>query len=175
MLAAWPQVLRRIPAAQLWVAGDGDLRAELEHIAATRGIGDRVRFLGQISEERKQELLGACRCLALPSRGEGFGLVYLEAMRMGRPCVVSTLDAGQEVVAPPLAGLSADPSNPERLADAVSELLTVNHAWHLCSGAARQRYAQQFTAHHFQERLRAALTAATTASEHVRHRRRPAA
>jgi phosphatidylinositol alpha-1,6-mannosyltransferase len=157
MIAAWPLVLERIPNAQLWIAGDGDLRADLEQMAQARGLGSRVRFWGWVSEERKQELLGHCRCLALPSRGEGFGLVYLEAMRLGRPCLVSTLDAGREVVNPPEAGLAADPRDPHALADAICRLLAPGPEWARWSLQARRRYESYFTARHFQERLVQAL------------------
>ena len=93
----------------------------------------------------------------MPSRADGFGLVYLEAMRLGRPCLVSTLDAGREVVNPPEAGLAADPDNPHDLAEAICRLLTPGPDWGIWSRQARVRYESRFTARHFQERLIAAL------------------
>jgi glycosyltransferase involved in cell wall biosynthesis len=153
LIDAWPLVLQRIPSAELWIAGDGDLRPDLEHLVHKHRLGQHVRFFGQVSEEHKQELLRRCRCLAMPSRGEGFGLVYLEAMRMGRPCLVSTLDAGREVVNPPEAGLAADPGDPLALAEAVCRLLTPGAEWDRWSAQARLRYERRFTARHFQERL----------------------
>ena len=153
VIAVWPLVLQRIPNAQLWIAGDGDLRPELERMARERGLEHHVRFWGWVSEEEKQELLLKSRCLALPSRGEGFGLVYLEAMRLGRPCLVSTLDAGREVVNPPEAGLAADPGDPQALADAVCRLLTSGPEWDRWSAQAKARYERHFTATHFQNRL----------------------
>ena len=157
MIAAWPLVRERLPEAELWIAGDGELRPELEALTWMRSLTQGVRFTGYISEEEKQQVLARCSWLALPSRGEGFGLVYLEAMRLGRPCLVSTLDAGREVVNPPEAGLSADPRDPRALADAVCRLLTPGHEWEAWSLRARQRYEQHFTAAHFQRRLIEAL------------------
>jgi phosphatidylinositol alpha-1,6-mannosyltransferase len=157
MIAAWPGVLERTPDAELWIAGEGDLRAELERAAASLGLQGRVKFWGRVSEEKKQEMLARCRCLALPSRAEGFGLVYLEAMRMGRPCLVSTVDAGREVVNPPEAGLAADPNDSRALVEAISELLTPGPEWNAWSRRARARYEAHFTARHFQDRLVAAL------------------
>src|SRR6185369_351165 len=91
---------------------------------------------------------------ALPiCRSEGFGLVYLEAMRAGRPCLVSTLDAGREVVNPPEAGLAADPADRQALAAALCRLITPGAEWDRWSEQARLRYEGQFTARHFQERL----------------------
>lgn len=158
MIEAWPQVLTCFPDARLWIAGDGDLRPSLEELTASYGLTDRVRFWGRISEETKQALLTRCCCLALPSRGEGFGLVYLEAMRQGRPCLVSTFDAGREVVNPPEAGLAVDPGQPAVLAGAVGRLFTPDGSWNRWSSQARNRYERHFTAESFQQRLWAALT-----------------
>jgi phosphatidyl-myo-inositol dimannoside synthase len=157
MLDAWPLVLRRIPTAELWIAGDGDLRPDLERVAAQRGLGRAVRFFGFVSEDEKRQLLERSRCMAVPSRGEGFGLVYLEAMRLGRPCLVSTLDAGREVVDPPLHGLAADPDDRDSLAEATCRLLTNGPEWQQWSTLARDRYEQHFSARHYQQRLLAAL------------------
>lgn len=159
MITAWPHVLRRIPTAELWIAGDGDLGPMLQDFASRCGVTDRVRFLGHVSEGQKHALLARCRCLAMMSHREGFGLVYLEAMRMGRPCLVSTVDAGREVVNPPEAGLAADPRDVEQVAAAVCRLLSPGPQWTQWSIHARLRYERLFTARHFQQRLVAALSA----------------
>jgi phosphatidyl-myo-inositol dimannoside synthase len=157
MIDAWPLVLEDLPAAQLWIAGDGKLRTALLEFAHLRGVADSVRLWGFVSEEQKQDLLARSRCLALPSRKEGFGLVYLEAMRLGRPCLVSTEDAGREVVCPPLAGLAASPTDRKALAGATIRLLSDGEEWTRWATAARQRYEREFTAAQFQERLVSAL------------------
>lgn len=153
IIDAWPQVLTKFPDAQLWVAGEGDLRTSLEELVRTRRLQSSVRFFGLVSEEEKLSLLSRCRGLALPSRGEGFGLVYLEAMRLGRPCLVSGLDAGHEVVAD--AGLAVDPSRRSELVDALCRLLSASDEWRGWSLRARSRYESQFTAADFRRRLAA--------------------
>jgi phosphatidyl-myo-inositol dimannoside synthase len=157
VIDAWPMVLKTIPSAELWIAGDGDLRARLERQAEALGLKNAIKFRGKVSEEQKQELLHRCRCLVMPSRGEGFGLVYLEAMRVGRPCLVSTLDAGREVVNPPEAGLAADPHNRDAVAKAICRLIDDGPEWQQWSEQARRRYERNYTAKHFQDRLVAAL------------------
>ena len=157
MLRAWPLVLRQTPEAVLWIAGDGDLRPALEHLACALQVENSVVFWGRVSEAQKNELLATCRCFALPSRGEGFGLVYLEAMRLGKPCLVSLEDAAREVVNPPEAGL-ATALEPQALAEALGCLLQTGGEWETLSQSARLRYETQFTAKHFQERLVEALT-----------------
>ena len=159
MIQAWPRVLRNLPDAELWIVGDGDLRPELEELARDTEAAAHTRFFGAVSDERKNDFLMMSRCLALPSRGEGFGLVYLEAMRHGRPCLVSTADAGREVVNPPEAGLAADPGDPEALVAAVCRLLTEGEEWDRWSANARLRYQRQYTEEAFQNRLIQALAA----------------
>jgi len=157
MIHAWPIVLQRMPQAQLWIVGDGDQRPDLEKAVRERAVTPSVRFFGQISDSEKDRLIVQSRCLALPSRSEGFGLVYLEAMRMGRPCLVSNLDAGREVVNPPEAGLAVDPLNYSNIADAVERLLTLGPEWAQWSARARTRYEEHFTAEQFHRRLLTAL------------------
>ncbi len=153
MIRAWPRVLERHPDGRLWIAGKGRKRAELESLVEELGLGEHVRFWGWVEEEQKQELIRRARCLALPSRGEGFGLVYLEAMRLGRPSLVSSRDAGREVVNPPEAGLEADPADPEALAEAAARLMAAGGEWEAWSRRSRERYENHFTERHFRERL----------------------
>jgi phosphatidylinositol alpha-1,6-mannosyltransferase len=157
VINAWPRVLQRNPNAELWIVGDGDLRDDLERLVVELKLEKQVRFWGYVSDEVRDRLLAECRCLVMPSRGEGFGLVYLEAMRVGRPCLVSTLDAGREVVNPPEAGLAANPDNEEELADSICRLLDDGPEWQQWSVQARRRYEKNYTAKQFQQRLLAAL------------------
>jgi phosphatidylinositol alpha-1,6-mannosyltransferase len=153
MIEAWPLVLKENAEAQLSIVGDGDLRLDLERLAAAHGLAKHVCFWGAVSETSKEHLIAQSRCLVLPSRGEGFGLVYLEAMRLGRPCLVSNLDAGREIVNPPEAGLAVDPSNPRQVAEATLRLLKPGPEWRDWSISARRRYETNFTVGHFQQRL----------------------
>jgi phosphatidylinositol alpha-1,6-mannosyltransferase len=157
MIAAWPRVLERMPEAQLRIVGNGELRRELEQAAGASGAGGSIRFYGRVDEATKEALLSDARCLAMPSGGEGFGLAYLEAMRLGRPCLVSTIDSGHEVVNPPAAGLAVSRDDPNEIADAVISLMTPGPAWSRRSAQARSRYEAQFTAGRFHQRLVAAL------------------
>lgn len=69
------------------VAGIGDDRARLERVAQDAGVADRVRFLGKVADGDLPDLYRAADLFALPSTGEGFGIVYLEAMASGVPAI----------------------------------------------------------------------------------------
>lgn len=153
MIAAWPSVVQEFPEAQLWIVGEGALRSILEKQSAALTMGSSVRFYGKVSDAKKQELLQQCRFLAMPSRGEGFGFAYLEAMRHGKPCLVSNLDAGREVVHPPEAGLEVDPGSPDDLVQKISRLLSTDSEWKRMSQQAIERYESFYTEAHFRRRF----------------------
>lgn len=69
------------------IAGDGDDRGRLQAEASARGVADRVRFLGQIPAVDLPALYRAADLFVLPSTGEGFGIVFLEAMACGTPAL----------------------------------------------------------------------------------------
>lgn len=79
------KALAQIPDAYGWLAGDGPLRQELEQLAKTEGVIDRVRFLGWRTD--RAALLRAADVCVLPSRYEPFGTVILEAWAAGTPFV----------------------------------------------------------------------------------------
>jgi colanic acid/amylovoran biosynthesis glycosyltransferase len=79
--------------ATLVLAGDGELRPEIEALASRRGIADRVRITGWISGDHVRREIIASRALVLPSFAEGLPMVIMEAFALGRP-VLSTYIAG---------------------------------------------------------------------------------
>lgn len=102
--------------------GDGADRARLESLAAGLGVADRVTFSGRVDDATLRAAFARCRCFALPSTGEGFGLVYLEALAAGRPCVGVRAAAVPELVTPEV-GCLAEPDNPAALAAALRDCL----------------------------------------------------
>lgn len=85
-----------MPGVELQIAGDGELRGELEALLrslASAGAAPAVRLLGAVDDDTKHRLLCDCDVVCLPSceRTEAFGVVLLEAMKHGRPCIASDL------------------------------------------------------------------------------------
>lgn len=80
-------------ALELVLAGDGELRDEVESLVAVRGLQSRVRVTGWLSSARVREEILAARAMVLPSFAEGLPVVIMEALALGRP-VVTTYVAG---------------------------------------------------------------------------------
>ena len=85
IIACLPQLLKQIPNLCYLVAGDGDDRARLEGMVAQNSVSSSVKFLGKISNEQLSDLYQVIDLFAMPSTGEGFGIVFLEAMAAGTP------------------------------------------------------------------------------------------
>ncbi len=98
VIATLPEVRRRVPDVSYTVVGDGDDRARLETLARAHGLTDCVRFVGRVPDERLQALLRSTDLFVLPSEGEGFGMVYLEAMAYGKPIIAGAHGGIPEVV-----------------------------------------------------------------------------
>ncbi len=95
---AMPAVLAKVPVARLRVVGRGDGLPGLQALVNRLKLQGSVEFVGYRSDKELLEDFAGCRLFALPSQKEGFGLVYLEAMAHGRPCLGARSGGVPEVI-----------------------------------------------------------------------------
>ena len=160
LLEIWADVGAAVPGASLRIVGDGDDRARLEDKAATLALGDRVAFLGRLDEEALQREYQRCTAFVMPSRDEGFGFVFVEAMRAARACVGSR-GAAAEIISDGETGLLVEPDNRAQLLQAVVRLLRDRPATAAMGACGRARFLQQFTEARFRDRFTALLPVAS--------------
>jgi phosphatidyl-myo-inositol dimannoside synthase len=82
-----PALRERLGDVVYLIAGDGDDRPRLEALSRDCGVAEHVCFLGQVSDADLPDLYRAADLFVLPSTGEGFGIVFLEAMASGTPAL----------------------------------------------------------------------------------------
>jgi glycosyltransferase involved in cell wall biosynthesis len=123
VLEALPELLNETPDLCYLICGDGDDRPRLEAKAHRLGLGDHVLFAGYVPEEEKADHYRLADAFVMPGRGEGFGIVYLEAMACGIPVVASSADASQEAVRHGELGIVVDPDNSPELEEAILRAL----------------------------------------------------
>ncbi len=146
-------VQSEFPQARLTIVGDGDGRAELEAIARSYSYAQQIEFTGRVSDSDLSLLYQRSQVFAMPSMGEGFGLVYLEAMAQGLPCLCSNVDAAREVVVHGETGFAVDPTSAEDVAERISQLFRDRPLAQRLGEAGRRRFAEQFTQSQFQTRI----------------------
>jgi phosphatidylinositol alpha-1,6-mannosyltransferase len=157
LLAALPRVRRQVPDAELWIVGSGDDAPRLEAAARESGLAAAVRFLGGVSDPELGRLYRTAGVFAMPSRQEGFGLVYAEALWHGLPCIGSTLDAAGEVISDGETGRLVPYGAVEPLADAIVELLSNGVLAERMGRAAAAEARRRFTYDRFRSDLLDAL------------------
>jgi glycosyltransferase involved in cell wall biosynthesis len=123
-LRAAALVSRKYPHTQFIIGGDGPLRNKLEILATTLGIGARTQFVGHLTEtEDVMKLMLSLDIFVLPTRREGLGVVYLEAMALQCPVVGSRISPVTEVVKDGKTGVLAAVDDPEAFAEAIFLLI----------------------------------------------------
>ena len=105
------------------IAGGGNDFERLRRRAVDLGVENRVIFTGLFPEEEKPDLYALADVYVMPSRGEGFGFVFLEALASGIPVIGSKHDGGREALLDGELGLLVDPGNPAEIEAAINELL----------------------------------------------------
>lgn len=156
LIVAFHMVQSRFPEAQLVLAGSGDDYEYYRMMAKAQpqSTHSAIFLPGQVSLDLLHQLYRACYLFAMPSLGEGFGLVYLEAMSYAKPCVGCRDDAASCVIQHGVTGLLVEsPVTVERVAEACIELLAhpdmAKQMGLAGSGLLRNRYLFQ----HFRERF----------------------
>ena len=129
------RAMAHISDADLVLVGDGELRAQLERLAETLGIAQRVHFLG--CRKDVAELLKMADIYVHPPKFEGFGIAAAEAMAAGKPIVATNVPGLAQVVGD--AAVLVPPSDPAALASQISALVNSRERQEQLGNAATQR------------------------------------
>jgi glycosyltransferase involved in cell wall biosynthesis len=125
LLDAMRRVRTMLPKCELFMAGDGPCRKELETRVQVLGLGSVVHFTGWLPDEKLREAYATASMVVLPSLwGEGWSQALTEASIFGRPLVASDIGALKELVRHGENGLLSPPADAEALAEAILAILT---------------------------------------------------
>jgi len=170
LLRALADVRSRGLDVTLDVAGRGPLAPALASYARELGVGEAVRFLGFVSPVERA--LEGAAIVVVPSLGEGFGMVALEAMERSRPVVASAVGGLPEIVADGETGLVVPAGEADALADAIATLAGDLPRAAAMGRAGRERVVSTFTPERCVERTEELYVGALD-GRHLRQRRSP--
>jgi glycosyltransferase involved in cell wall biosynthesis len=162
ILRALPSVIARVPDLTYVMVGEGDDLPRIEALAESLGIRPHVTFTGRVSDSELAALYNRSDVFALPARtvlngrepkGEGFGIVFLEAMAFGKPVIGPNIGAPAEFIRNGENGLMVDPDSVTSVAEALIALLTNPEKGREMGKAGREWVQRSYSYGAFRERL----------------------
>jgi len=145
LIAAMQKLVPLRPDARLVIVGSGDDRVALERLVADLQLDQNVIFTGFVSEATLREVYERCAAFVMPSTDEGFGLVFLEAMRASKACVAASGSAAREIIEPEVTGILVDRDDRSQIVDALNRLLGRPDDAREMGARGHRRWRQRFT------------------------------
>ena len=142
LLRAFAEARRRLPDLRLDIAGRGPLEPALRALAKELEVDDAIRFLGYVAPV--QRAIEDAAIVVVPSMGEGFGMVALEAMERARPVIAAEIGGLGELVEEGVTGLLVPPGEAEPLTEAIVQLASDLQRAAEMGEAGRRRALEQF-------------------------------
>jgi phosphatidylinositol alpha-1,6-mannosyltransferase len=157
LVGLWPRVVAAVPDARLLLVGKGPALEALREAARQSPAAKRIEVAGFVPEADIENVWARATVFAMPSLTEGFGLVFIEAMRRGVPVIASRADAGREVNVDGQTGFTVDRRDESALIDALVGLLRDPDLAARLGTAGAARWRSEFCFSAFERRLVAAL------------------
>jgi glycosyltransferase involved in cell wall biosynthesis len=153
LISALPQVLQSVPGTVLVLVGDGHDRPRLEQLARDSGVTESTLFLRGLTQEELFACYAHCDVFALPSSGEGFGLVFLEAMAHGKPVIGGAHGGTLDVIVDGVTGMLVPHGDIAVLSSALKSLLDDPRRANEMGREGRRRVETLYTFERFQTGL----------------------
>jgi len=142
LLRAFAEARREVPELELDIAGRGPLEPALRALARELGVGDAINFLGHVTPI--QGAIERASAVVVPSMGEGFGMVALEAMERARPVIAASIGGLGEIVRDGVTGVLVPPGEADPLAAAIVRIASEPELGRTMGAAGRERALARF-------------------------------
>lgn len=127
IIKAMPRILRHVPDARYLIVGKGPDKPRIERLIAEAGVRDAVILAGFIPDEELVDHYNLCDLFSMPSKAEGFGIVYLEALACGKPVLAGNKDGSRDAIADGELGILLDPDDVDAIAEESIKVLLRRH------------------------------------------------
>lgn len=157
LIQALPQLHGVAPDLHLVFVGEGDDQPTLEHLSESLGVHERTHFVSGLTRAQLVATYRHAEVFALPSKGEGFGLVFLEAMALGIPVVGGNHGGIPDIIEDSVTGFLVRHGDVTQLAERLALLLTNPSLAGDIARRGRERVLQHFRFENFEAGLREVL------------------
>lgn len=131
VIKALATVIRKIPNIKYLIVGSGDGHSYLQALSNNYNLQDQVLLVGSVPNSRLRDYYNICDLFVLPSKDEGFGRVYTEALTCGKPVIGGAAKGSFDALLNGKLGMLVDPDDVEGLADAIINMIEGNVEPHL--------------------------------------------
>jgi len=152
-IRAFAEIGRKHPDARYRIVGEGSDKPRLQELARSLGIGERVIFEEGLSDDELARRYRDCSLFVMPSGQEGFGIVFLEAMRFGKPCIGGDAGGTPDVIIDGETGFLVPFADVAALESALDRLLGDTALRRRFGLAGGRRLEQRFVFERYQERV----------------------
>jgi glycosyltransferase involved in cell wall biosynthesis len=128
ILRALPAIRKAVPEARYILVGRGSDRPRVEALVRELDLADAVTLAGFIAPEELCDHYNLCDVFAMPSKGEGFGIVFLEALACGKPVLAGNRDGSVDALLDGELGVLVDPDNVNQIAETIAQILRREHS-----------------------------------------------
>jgi phosphatidyl-myo-inositol dimannoside synthase len=153
LIAALPALVKSFPDVQLVAVGEGSDLPRLKSLARESRVSEHVHFLPFLDHDRLPSAYDHCEIFAMPSRGEGFGLVFIEAMARGKPVIGGAHGGTPDIISDGIDGFLVPFGNVALLADRLTRLLTSDSLRQEMGAQALAKARRDFTFARFSSEL----------------------
>jgi glycosyltransferase involved in cell wall biosynthesis len=162
ILRALPKIKQQIPEVHYLLVGKGSDRPRIEQMIAQLNLKECVTLTGFIPDEEIGDHYNLCDVFAMPSKGEGFGIVYLEALACGKPTLGGDRDGAVDALCHGELGVLVDPDDVEAIAQSLMQILnkTYSHPLLYQPEKLRQKVIEYYGFERFEQTLATLLQTA---------------
>jgi phosphatidylinositol alpha-1,6-mannosyltransferase len=150
VIRSLPSVVSQFGPVDYRIVGDGDDAPRLKALAEQCGVARYVTFCGQVSPEELQEYFGSCSLFVMPSEGEGFGIVFLEAMAHARPVIGGAHGGTPSVITDGETGFLVNRRDVDGLAQAILRILKNDELSAALGRAGYRRLVETFSFNNYE-------------------------
>jgi glycosyltransferase involved in cell wall biosynthesis len=155
ILRVLPQIREKIPTIHYIIVGKGDDRPRIEQLIVRLGLQDSVTLAGFVPDEQLCDYYNLCNVFAMPSKKEGFGIVYLEALACGKPVLAGNKDGAIDALCHGELGALVNPDDIKEITEILIKILHSSYPNPLMyqPEALRLKVIEKFGFEHFKKTL----------------------